>query len=87
MKGAVVRLFVRKDPDREASRVRDFVKDLETVAVAADVRCRDCKFFRMVSSEIAPSRVGTCRRVPPTHDGWPTVPDDGWCGRLEPATK
>lgn len=45
--------------------------------------CSTCRFFR--ASPFGGQHQGSCRRRPPTREGWPDVGLAQWCGEFEAA--
>ena len=45
------------------------------------MKCESCKFIQKLM--VGDANFLICRRFPPTHEGWPTVPLDGWCGEFK----
>jgi len=42
--------------------------------------CKNCKFFKAERSD---AEVGQCRKLSPTHEGWPIIGGSNWCGEYE----
>ena len=43
--------------------------------------CAKCRYWEQVHDEDT-IRLGTCRRLPPSYEGWPMTRPEDWCGEF-----
>lgn len=52
-------------------------------AASPEVSCLSCRWLGKPGA-FALEAIGTCRRFPPSHQGWPGVSASDWCGEHFP---
>jgi hypothetical protein len=50
---------------------------------AGETACALCRYWQPASDEDG-TRLGLCRRGPPSYEGWPMTSPVDWCGEFAP---
>lgn len=45
------------------------------------IACSRCRYWQQVGEEDG-ERLGVCRRLPPSYEGWPMTRAEDWCGEF-----